>query len=94
MAEVEWSALAEQDLLEILSYIADENPDAAKRFNDRIQIRVTALATQPRQYRTGRVAGTREMVVHPCYVVVYTEMDAKVLILRVLHTALQWPVGS
>lgn len=35
--------------------------------------------------------GTREMVVHPNYVVVYQESKTEVVILRVLHARQQWP---
>jgi len=35
--------------------------------------------------------GTREMVVSPNYVVIYEENACDVTILRVLHTAQQWP---
>ncbi|WP_247095854.1 type II toxin-antitoxin system RelE/ParE family toxin [Escherichia coli] len=43
--------------------------------------------------RNGRVEGTRELVIHPHFVLVY-EVDSqwgKVYILRVLHTAQKWP---
>ena len=42
-------------------------------------------------YRQGRVAGTREMVVHENYLVVYTERAKAISILRVLHAAQSWP---
>ena len=45
----------------------------------------------PRAYRAGRIEGTREMVVRPNYLVVYRETETIVTILRVLHTARQWP---
>ncbi|HAH2862781.1 TPA: type II toxin-antitoxin system RelE/ParE family toxin [Escherichia coli] len=43
--------------------------------------------------RNGRVEGTRELVIHPHFVLVY-EVDSqwgKVYVLRVLHTAQKWP---
>jgi plasmid stabilization system protein ParE len=43
------------------------------------------------RYRPGRVVGTREMVVRPNYLVIYTESARAVTILRVLHAAQQWP---
>ena len=50
-----------------------------------------ALIDHPRLYKPGRMKGTREMVVHPNYVVVYQENKTEVVILRVLHARQQWP---
>ncbi|MCK4790011.1 MAG: type II toxin-antitoxin system RelE/ParE family toxin, partial [Desulfobacteraceae bacterium] len=42
--------------------------------------------------RPGRVAGTRELVISGLpYIVVYTDQDGMVVILRVMHTSLKWP---
>ncbi|WP_143290560.1 type II toxin-antitoxin system RelE/ParE family toxin, partial [Burkholderia pseudomallei] len=46
---------------------------------------------RPRLYRAGRVSGTREMVVHHNYIVVYS-IDAEVVeILNVKHARQRWP---
>jgi toxin ParE1/3/4 len=37
------------------------------------------------------MSGTREMLVRRNYIVVYTENEQLVTILRVLHTAQSWP---
>lgn len=55
------------------------------------QTKVAGLRENPRLYRVGRIAGTREMVVGSNYLVVYAEDDRIVTILRVLHAARQWP---
>ena len=91
MAELEWTALARADLLAIIDYISDENPDAAQRLKDDIEARAKKLTEYPNLYRTGRVEGTREMVVWANYVVVYTDDAFAVRILRVLHAAQRWP---
>lgn len=41
----------------------------------------------------GRLGGTREMVAHPHYVIVYhlTGKPRQAEVLRVLHTSQQWP---
>jgi toxin ParE1/3/4 len=91
---LEWRQTARADLLAIVDYISDDNPDAAQRLKDDIEAKVANLPEHPRLYRAGRVPGTREMVVRSNYVVVYTEDARDVTILRVLHAAQQWPPDS
>jgi len=83
--------MARADLLAIVTYIADDNPDAAQELQDDIAAKVARLAETPRLYRPGRVDGTREMVVRRTYVVVYRHDETAVTVLRVLHTAQLWP---
>ncbi|MCL2892645.1 type II toxin-antitoxin system RelE/ParE family toxin [Brenneria sp. MC1SB4.1] len=47
----------------IVDYISDDNPDAAQRLKDDIESKAAKLAEHPRLYRSGRVEGTRELVV-------------------------------
>ncbi|SFU13959.1 addiction module toxin, RelE/StbE family [Kosakonia arachidis] len=91
MPEVEWSQSARADLLAIVDYISDDNPDAAQWLKDDIEARVAKLPEHQKLYRGGRIEGTREMVVRTNYIVVYTEDSFAVRILRVLHAAQQWP---
>ena len=91
MPDLEWKAAAIADLLAIIDYISDDNPDAAQALKDEIEARTSCLTEQPHLYRQGRVDGTREMVVRPNYVVVYADTPDTVTILRVLHAARQWP---
>ena len=91
MIALEWRPAAIADLLAIVDYIADDNPDAAQALNDEIEAKVERLPLTPRVYRVGRVAGTREMVVRPNYLVVYSEDARAVTVLRVLHAAQLWP---
>ncbi len=91
MPVVEWRQAARVDLLAIVDYISDDNPEAAEQLKDDIEAKVAKLVEHPKLYRLGRVAGTREMVVRRNYVVVYAEDVRTVSILRVLHAAQQWP---
>ena len=88
-----WRETARADLLAIVEYIADDNPDAAQELKDEIEARVSALARFPQMYKPGRVAGTREMVVRPNFIVVYAEDAKTVSVLRVLHASQQWPLS-
>ena len=65
--------------------------DAALALVTEIEEKAERLREQPKLYRPGRVRGTREMVVRPNYVVVYSESMIAVTILRVLHAAQMWP---
>jgi len=57
------SATAEQDLHNILFYIAQHNKGAAFRLNETIYAKIQLLKNNPFIYRAGHVADTREMVV-------------------------------
>ena len=88
---IRWRPLAEADRDAIIDYIAQDNPLAAIELGDTINERVAELPTYPKLYRLGRVKGTREMVVHPNYLVVYRVRRNSIEIVRVLHSARQWP---
>ena len=85
--------MAVADLMAIVDYISDDNPDAAQALKEDIEAKTSRLRENPRLYRIGRVEGTREMVVRSNYLVVYAEDTRTVTILRVLHAAQQWPQG-
>ncbi|WP_457954568.1 type II toxin-antitoxin system RelE/ParE family toxin [Achromobacter xylosoxidans] len=91
MPAVEWSSAARADLLAIVDYISDDNPDAAQRLKDDIETKAAQLSARPALYRPGRIAGTREMVVRANYIIVYAADALAVRILRILHAAQQWP---
>ena len=88
---IDWRETARADLLAIVDYISDDNPDAAQRLKDDIEAKASKLPQHPKLYRVGRVPGTREMVVRSNYLVIYAENADTVTILRVLHGAQQWP---
>lgn len=94
MPVLEWREAARADLLSIVDYISDDNPEAAQRLKDDIEAKAAKLLDHPKLYQAGRVPGTREMVVRENYVVIYAEDAGTVTILRVLHAAQQWPTAS
>ena len=87
---VEWRPLARAQLGEILDYIGDRNIVAASELYQNIQAATSALPQHPYLYRFGQVPGTREIVVHPNYLVVYRVTD-RIEILTVLHARQQYP---
>ena len=89
--EIEWKAPAVADLMAIIEFVSDDNPDAAAALMDEIQGKIAQLPAHPRRCRPGRVDGTRELVVRPNYIVIYSEAAGNITVLRVLHAAQQWP---
>ena len=87
---IEWTPAARAQLLQITNFISDRNPVAALELNQAIEASVLALSRRPHLYRPGRVIGTREMVVHPNYLVVYQVTDS-VRVLSVLHARQRYP---
>lgn len=91
MLNVVWLDEALRDLAEINSYIADRNPTAARNLNRLIVEQTDLLGEHPLLFRAGRVPGTREVVVHPNYIVVYRLTATSVEILNVLHSRQEYP---
>ncbi|MCD5327862.1 type II toxin-antitoxin system RelE/ParE family toxin [Chromobacterium piscinae] len=88
-----WKAQALADRDTILDYIAQDNLAAAEALDERIEQRAEQLLDKPSLGRRGRVDGTRELVAHPSYLLVYRVDDAgDIVVLRVLHTAQHWPI--
>ncbi|CAI8692259.1 type II toxin-antitoxin system RelE/ParE family toxin [Burkholderia pyrrocinia] len=88
-----WHPKAREDRAAIMDYIGQDDPLAALEPDERLEERAAALPARAELYRQGRVAGTRELVVAPNYVLVYRirPADNIVEILRVLHARRQWP---
>lgn len=61
--KIRWSPTAVSDLKAIRTYIANDNPTAARKIARRIQESVNRLVSFPLSGRIGRVQGTRELVV-------------------------------
>ncbi|MEX6663868.1 type II toxin-antitoxin system RelE/ParE family toxin [Pseudomonas sp. W2-17] len=86
---VEWRPEAVADLWEILEYIDERNPQAEELYAE-IERATSALPEHPYLYRLGRVLNTREIIVHPNYLVIYRLTD-RIEILSVLHARQQYP---
>ncbi|WP_137241517.1 type II toxin-antitoxin system RelE/ParE family toxin [Pantoea agglomerans] len=86
-----WTEPARDDRRVIREYIALDNPVAAVELDETLSARTGQLTEHPESGRPGRVTGTRELVAHRHYVIVYEVVAATVYILRVLHTSRRWP---
>jgi toxin ParE1/3/4 len=88
---VVWRPGARDSLAEIITYIAARNPSAARRMKAVIEAAVLPLANHPFLFRPGRVPGTRELVAHPNYIVIYRVLTDRVEIVNVLHARQSYP---
>jgi len=91
MLPVTWGLEAREQLAEILDFISDHSEIAANEMADLIDHSTSNLPNHPYLYRIGRVDGTREMVVHANYVIVYRVLVDAIDIVAVLHTRQQYP---
>jgi addiction module RelE/StbE family toxin len=78
-------------MLNIVEHIAQDNPDAAEELANDIEAKAEKLREFPEMYKVGRKRGTRELVAHKNYIVVYRVINSQVEVLRVKHSAQQWP---
>jgi addiction module RelE/StbE family toxin len=90
--KIQWSSTAVSDLEAIREYIANDSPAAARRVAKRIKEAVNRLSNFPLSGRSGRVPGTRELVIPgTSYIAAYTIEGSEVLIAAVLHGRQNWP---
>lgn len=88
---VVWTPEAEQDRADIWDAIAADNPGAAARMDALFAEAVARLAEHPKIGKAGQVVGTRELIPHPSYRLIYEIDDVAVWVLALVHTARQWP---
>ena len=86
-----WTPESIADREAIYDYIEADNPSAALAMDELLSDKASLLTSYPGLGRAGRVVGTRELVVHPNYILVYDQIEDRVRVLRVLHAALKWP---
>jgi len=91
MMELFWTPEATQDRDEIHDYIEADNPVAALALDELFAKKAALLLDHPGLGRPGRITGTRELVAHHNYILVYDVVGDLVRVLRVLHAARQWP---
>lgn len=91
MLPIFWRASARENLAAIIRFIADDSPPAARRMRGLIETSVLPAAEHPYLYRSGRVPGTREIIAHPNYIVVYQVTAERIEVVSVLHARQEYP---
>ena len=87
---VVWTPEALQDRADVWDYIAADNPSAAARMDELFSDAAARLTAHPQLGRPGTIAGTRELIVHPSYRLVYEIEHETVWVLVLVHTARLW----
>jgi toxin ParE1/3/4 len=82
-----WTNPARRDLNAHVLYLAERNPEVARRVRVAIRASVEAPADQPHRGRPGERTGTRELVItaFPAYIVVYRVTETDIRVLSVWH---------
>lgn len=89
--KVLWALAAEQDRADIVDFIAQDNPRAAIRMDELFEAAVGRLAEHPLMGRPGQIPGSRELIPHESYRLIYEVQADTVRILALVHTARLWP---
>ena len=89
---VKWLDDAIKDLQSLRKYIAKDRPVAASNVAKHIINAIAILSQQPEIGRYGRIPNTRELIVSGTpYIIPYRVKNNTIEILRVFHSAIQWP---
>ena len=87
-----WLDEAGRDLDRIAEYILKDDPAATLRLIYTIREATRVLSEHSNVGRTGRVEGTRELVISGLpYILPYQIAGQEIRILAVMHTSRKWP---
>lgn len=91
MLRLGWTPEALADLHSTIDYIAERNISAAENLLSLIEHTAEQLVVHPFLYRTGRISGTREALVHSNHILVYRVGTDIIEVLAVLHARQRYP---
>jgi toxin ParE1/3/4 len=93
--KIYWLEKALIDMEGAYDFIASDNPPAAENEMNKVLETVKRLSDNPAIGKAGRVAKTRELVVAGTpYIVIYRAKGNRMEILRIFHSARQWPIKN
>ncbi|SAK53170.1 translation repressor RelE [Caballeronia hypogeia] len=79
-----------QDREDVWAYIAEDNPLAAAHMDELFSEAAERLTSYAHFGRTGKIPGTRELIAHENYRLIY-EIADEVWVLALVHAARLWP---
>ncbi len=86
-----WTLDAMQDRLDIWDYIAQDSSLAAIEMDELFSAAAARLESHPMLGRAGKIPGSRELIAHENYRLVYEIVQQTIWILALVHTSRQWP---
>ncbi|MHB1531196.1 type II toxin-antitoxin system RelE/ParE family toxin [Acidithiobacillus sp.] len=86
-----WTEPAIADRIAIYDYFEVENPRTAAEMDERFMDAAERLRAYPEMGHPGRIPGTRELVAHRRYFLLYEIAGDTAYILAIVHTSRQWP---
>jgi addiction module RelE/StbE family toxin len=90
--DLRWTRGAADDLQRIADHLIERAPTRAGDLVRTLYDAPRSLLTFPSRGRSGKRAGTRELVLSPLpYVIVYQVRGDQVIVVRILHGAQRWP---
>ncbi len=90
--QLRWTREAATDLERIADYLIQHVPERAAELVRTVYDAPALLLEFPHRGRPGKKAGTRELVISPLpYLVVYAVRGEVIVVVRILHSAQQWP---
>jgi toxin ParE1/3/4 len=84
-----WKKRALSDRQKIVEYIEQDSPQAALNVGQILTENAVMLGVMPMMGKAGRLAGTRELVALPNYIIIYRVKNNITEILRIKHAALK-----
>lgn len=85
--KLEWTRAALADLQQILDFISEDNPHAARALAVGFKRAAEHLTQHPFIGRRGDLDGTRELMLHRNYLLTYRVSSEAVEILQIWHVA-------
>ena len=86
-----WSVRSREQVNDLIAYIAEHDIQAALNLRKRLEEVVLPLAEHPYMFRPGRVPGTREIVAHANYLIIYRVLSDEIDITAVVHARHEYP---
>ena len=89
--QIRWEEDALADLIDLRTYLSENNPESANRMANKIINATNLLADYPMLGKVGRIHKTRELVISGTpYTLIYLPESDLISILRIFHQSRSW----